>query len=43
MKALEKGLALSSAGNFLERLKEFSLLDSMKKVILDFNEEGVPH
>ena len=34
MKTLEKGLILCSAGNPLERLKEFGLLDSMKKVML---------
>jgi NAD(P)H dehydrogenase (quinone) len=34
MKTLEKGLVLCSAGNSLERLREFGLLDSMKKVML---------
>ena len=34
MKTLEKGLILCSAGNPLERLEEFGLLDSMKKVML---------
>ena len=31
---LDKGLILCSAGNPLERLEEFGLLDSMKKVML---------
>lgn len=34
MKMLEKGLILCSAGNPLDRLEEFGLLDSMKKVML---------
>ena len=34
MKTLEKGLILCSAGNPLERLENFGLLDSMKKVML---------
>ena len=34
MKALEKGLILCSAGNHKERLEEFGILDSMKKVML---------
>ena len=34
MKTLEKGLVLCSAGNPLERLESFGLLDSMKKVML---------
>ena len=34
MKMLEKVLVLCSAGNPLERLEEFGLLDSMKKVML---------
>jgi len=34
MKMLEKGLILCSAGNPIERLEEFGLLDSMKKVML---------
>lgn len=34
MKTLDKGLILCSAGNPLERLREFGLLDSMKKVML---------
>ena len=34
MKMLEKGLILCSAGNPLERLEQFDLLDSMKKVML---------
>ena len=34
MKMLNKGLILCSAGNPLERLEEFGLLDSMKKVML---------
>ena len=34
MKMLEKGLILCSAGNPLERLEQFGLLDSMKKVML---------
>ena len=34
MKMLDKGLILCSAGNPLERLEEFGLLDSMKKVML---------
>lgn len=34
MKTLEKGLILCSAGNPIERLEEFGLLDSMKKVML---------
>ena len=34
MKMLDKGLILCSAGNLLNRLEEFGLLDSMKKVML---------
>ena len=34
MKMLEKGLILCSAGNPLERLEQFGLLDSIKKVML---------
>ena len=34
MKMLEKGLILCSAGNPLERIEQFGLLDSMKKVML---------
>ena len=34
MKMLEKGLVLCSAGNPLERLEQFGLLESMKKVML---------
>ena len=34
MKTLEKGLILCSAGNPKERLEEFGVLDSMKKVML---------
>ena len=34
MKTLEKGLILCSAGNSKERLEEFGILDSMKKVML---------
>ena len=34
MKKLDKGLIMCSAGNPLERLEEFGLLDSMKKVML---------
>ncbi|MBR5713148.1 MAG: NAD(P)H-dependent oxidoreductase [Lachnospiraceae bacterium] len=34
MKTLEKGLVLCSAGNSLERLTQFGLLESMKKVML---------
>ena len=34
MKILEKGLILCSAGNPKERLEEFGILDSMKKVML---------
>ena len=34
MKVLEKGLILCSAGNPKERLEEFGILDSMKKVML---------
>ena len=34
MKMLKKGLILCSAGNPLERLEEFGLFDSMKKVML---------
>ena len=34
MKMLEKAMILCSAGNPLERLEEFGLLDSMKKVML---------
>ena len=33
MKMLDKGLVLCSAGNPLERLEQFGLLDSMKKVM----------
>ena len=33
MKPLEKGLILCSAGNPKERLEEFGILDSMKKVM----------
>jgi NAD(P)H dehydrogenase (quinone) len=35
MKMLDKAIILCSAGNPLERLKQFGLLDSMKKVMLD--------
>ena len=34
MKTLEKGLILCSAGNPKERLEQFGILDSMKKVML---------
>ena len=34
MEMLDKGLILCSAGNPLERLEQFGLLDSMKKVML---------
>ena len=34
MKTLEKGLVLCSAGNPKERLEQFGILDSMKKVML---------
>ncbi len=34
MKTLEKGLILCSAGNPIDRLEEFGILDSMKKVML---------
>ena len=34
MKTLEKGLILCSAGNPLDRLEQFGILDSMKKVML---------
>lgn len=34
MKDLKKGLILCSAGNPIERLEEFGILDSMKKVML---------
>ena len=34
MKMLDKGLILCSAGNPLERLEQFGLLESMKKVML---------
>ena len=34
MKMLDKGLILCSAGNPLERLEQFGLLDTMKKVML---------
>ena len=34
MKMLEKGLILCSAGNSLERLEQFGILDSMRKVML---------
>jgi NAD(P)H dehydrogenase (quinone) len=34
MKELDKAVILCSAGNPIERLKEFGLLDSMKKVML---------
>ena len=34
MKMLEKGLILCSAGNPMERLEQFGLLESMKKVML---------
>ena len=34
MKTLDKGLILCSAGNPMERLEQFGLLDSMKKVML---------
>ena len=34
MKTLEKGLILCSAGNPKERLEEFGILDSMKRVML---------
>ena len=33
MKVLDKGMVLCSAGNPVERLKEFGLLDSMEKVM----------
>ena len=33
MKVLDKGMVLCSAGNPIERLKEFGLLDSMEKVM----------
>ena len=34
MKPLDKGLILCSAGNAVERLEQFGILDSMKKVML---------
>ena len=34
MKTLEKGLILCSAGNPVDRLEQFGILDSMKKVML---------
>ena len=34
MKMLDKAMILCSAGNPIERLEEFGLLDSMKKVML---------
>ena len=34
MKTLDKGLILCSAGNPIERLEEFGILESMKKVML---------
>ena len=34
MKILEKGLILCSAGNPIDRLEQFGILDSMKKVML---------
>lgn len=34
MKTLEKGMVLCSAGNSKERLEQFGILDSMKKVML---------
>ena len=34
MKMLDKAIILCSAGNPIERLKQFGLLDSMKKVML---------
>ena len=34
MKVLDKAVILCSAGNPLERLEEFGLLDSMKRVML---------
>ena len=34
MKMLDKGLVMCSAGNPVERLEQFGLLDSMKKVML---------
>ena len=34
MKELDKAIILCSAGNPIERLKQFGLLDSMKKVML---------
>ena len=34
MKTLEKGLILCSAGNPIDRLEQFGILDSMKKVML---------
>jgi NAD(P)H dehydrogenase (quinone) len=35
MKVLDKAIILCSAGNPIERLEQFGLLDSMKKVMLD--------
>ena len=34
MKELDKAIVLCSAGNPIERLEQFGLLDSMKKVML---------
>ncbi len=34
MKLLDKAIILCSAGNSIEHLKQFGLLDSMKKVML---------
>ena len=34
MKVLDKAMILCSAGNPIERLEEFGLLDSMKRVML---------
>ncbi|MBO4524620.1 MAG: hypothetical protein J5723_08080, partial [Ruminococcus sp.] len=34
MKLLDKAIILCSAGNSIERLEQFGLLDSMKKVML---------
>jgi len=34
MKTLKKGMVICSAGNPIERLEEFGILDSMKKVML---------
>lgn len=35
MKVLDKALFLVTAGNTMERLEEFGLLDSMKKVMIN--------